>query len=245
MAWSSPESSAAGRRRALGMAVGAVAVLFAFPASGQTSAQVQGILEESKKPLSGAVLTAIHLFSPTGAGLSAPVVAVSGADGSFVFDGLAAGSYRVCVRLVGSDVLDPCEWSEAPPLVNVDAGQKVTGFEVTVTRGAYVHVQVEDASRKLRDGERSGKPVVLLAGVWDQRGMFHPLQVVADGGRDRVYRLAVPSERTLKFQLRTNKLKLEDERGRSLTGKEPAQEFRVTRGGPDTYFRFKVKDVEN
>ena len=71
-----------------------------------------------------------------------PNVVITAADGSFRFDGLAAGTYQL---LIPTSADQPAEWVAAPLSVPVEAGAATTGVRLQASRGGFVAVTVTDA----------------------------------------------------------------------------------------------------
>lgn len=70
-------------------------------------------------------------------GAHAPVQA--NADGSFRFDGILSGSYRV-MALFGTNT--PADWAAEPVAVNVEIGKTARGIELMATRGGLLEAVV-------------------------------------------------------------------------------------------------------
>lgn len=205
--------------------------------------QVRGAVRVDDKPLAGALVTAVHAFSPSREALQKPAYTVSKADGSFVFDGLAAGSYRFCVQVAGSDLLDPCHWSSAPPLVNLAQGQKFGDLAITVKRGTVVQVRLDDDGGLMSNRQQSGKPLGLVVGVWAPGGRFHPATAMVDDSRGRTYGLVVPVDTSLNLVVRSQNVQMNDSHGQAVSAQAAPQQFRVSRGGTPPVFRFQVSGV--
>jgi hypothetical protein len=80
---------------------------------------------------------------------SAPLArgrADAGPGGGFTISNLPAGTYTLCVAVKGRGYLDPCAWSTTAPTVQLSAGQAVTGYRLTVNKGAVVHVRLNDTA---------------------------------------------------------------------------------------------------
>ena len=81
-------------------------------------ASIRGVVSgDDGKPIAGAVVQAVKAGSQGSA--------VTGTDGAFRIDGLAASRYDLCVT--AADVVNRCLWELTPDSVTVAAGQVVTG----------------------------------------------------------------------------------------------------------------------
>ena len=97
-------------------------------AFGQTvSASIAGVVLDAitQKPVSSALVIANRSGLPPLAKNTR-----SGGAGEFQIQGLAAGTYSLCVQVAGDRYLDPCQWNGSPVTVTVTAGQAATGISV-------------------------------------------------------------------------------------------------------------------
>ncbi len=220
------------------LAAGAVAA--------QPSGQVSGVIQvDAGAALAGAVVTATHVFSPSGAPLQKPAYTISKAEGSFVFGGLAAGTYRFCVQVTGSDVLDPCLWPSTSPsaIVNLAQGQQVAGFAITVKRGVPVYVRMDDPSSLMQTPQTPGKSTAILVSVAEPRGMMHHAAVVANDASGRTYRVVVPADSSLNLLVHSPNVQLNDAQGNPLAAQPAPTPFQVSHGSPAQLFRFSVQGM--
>ena len=111
-----------------------------------TTVSVQGAVTDasSKKPISGAYITAIRSGLPP-----ASQTVTSAADGSFRLDGLSSGTYTLCTQVPGGGYVNPCSWLPNPPTVTLAAGKAVTGVQLKLDAGAILGVRVNDPSAVL------------------------------------------------------------------------------------------------
>src|SRR5688500_3329755 len=99
-----------------------------------TEGRIHGfVLDSEEKGIVGAQIRYSRIYGddPTG---QATGEVTSQADGAFFLRGLASGSFRICVLVKDSDLLNPCQWSPSPPLVNLTPGQLVPGFRIVLQR---------------------------------------------------------------------------------------------------------------
>jgi len=201
--------------------------------------RVQGVVQaDQKQPLAGAVVTAVQPATASGRPAQQPFYTVTKADGTFSFDGLPEGKYQFCVQVTGGDVLDPCRWSASPPVLEVAAARKAEPFVITVQRGIFVHVRLDDEAGMLR---KSQQPVIV--GVFVPQGMFHTASVVVDDAQGRTYRVLAAAETPLNLFVRGSGLQLADEKGTALKAEDSAQVFQVSRDEKQKMFRFRLKEV--
>src|SRR5258708_35055275 len=90
----------------------------------------------------------------------------SGAGGTFSFDGLYGGPYRLCAQVPGSTWLNPCEWGLQPPAVSLSTTQPSASVTMVMKKGAAVPIRVDDPGRWLAQhkGKTPGAHVLLHVG---------------------------------------------------------------------------------
>lgn len=125
-----------------------------------TSVSIQGIAIDSatKKPIAGAIVTAIRNGPPP---LSQN--ATSSSTGAFQFSGLPAATYRLCVQVLAGGYLNPCSWSPNPPTVTVAAGKAVTGVQLKIAPGSVLRIRIDDPTSLL---SQSVNPARLRPSAW-------------------------------------------------------------------------------
>ena len=215
-------------------------LLLAFPAAfaqtGAGTASVTGTVLDAKT--GKAVSAAWVVVNRAGA----PPVAKktkSGGDGSFQIQGLAAGTYSICVQAAGDQYLDPCQWSGSPAIVMLNAGQTASGMTVKLTAASSLYIHVNDPQSILGRLTNDGRHPEFTVGVWGPRGLYYPAQVsgglaVAVGGSSSVagysYHLAVPLDTALNFYIASHDLQLGDANGTALSGNASQQTFQHATG---------------
>ena len=212
--------------RTMRAAVCALAVVTAAERlSGQATGQVTGKVQAADT--GKAVARAFVTLTRVGAGAAArrTVSGRTGVDGAFTLGGLAAGSYRVCVQAVGSDLLlDPCRWEPGVTVATVAAGQTTAMPAVVgLKRGATLRVRVVDpqgllaaAAAKEKNQGRGGKGgggVAVLAGVWSANGLFAPLRLTSRRGGNWDHDLVTPAGASLRVTVTSPGFELADEKG--------------------------------
>jgi hypothetical protein len=111
------------------------------PTGGQTAntGSISGVVTGDDGKTLAAVVTANGVIP-----LAASGHAKSASSGAFTISGLAAGTYQLCVNVTGGGYLDPCVWEPVLPTVQVTAAQAVSGYVLTVKKGALLQVRVND-----------------------------------------------------------------------------------------------------
>ena len=132
-----------------------IAVLvFGSALSAQTTGSITGVISSATDGtiVPGASVSAIRLFSATPT--TAPLVTTASTDtqGAYRFDGLPPASYRLCVYPGDTLLLDPCSWSDQPPLWNLTRGETAT-VNISLAVGQFIHVQVADPNGNLKRHE--------------------------------------------------------------------------------------------
>jgi hypothetical protein len=113
------------------------------------------VVDGGGAPITGALVTALRNTLPPASGR-----AISGANGTFVINAVPAGGYTLCVQVLGSAFLDPCEWSLSPVTANVTGGQSTAGVQLKLTAGAIVPIRLNDPqSFSIRRPPRGRLPV--------------------------------------------------------------------------------------
>jgi hypothetical protein len=147
--------------------------------------------ETNQRPIAGALVTLTRVFPERSGSGNAVVPTVSQATGAFFFPNLQPGSYRVCVTLAGSDLLNPCEWSSNPTLVNLEAGRLVPGVTIDMKTGVRVHVRIDDPEEGLSSNSKSRNGGEVLVGLWTERG-FREIPNVFEDDAGRNHSIVVP-----------------------------------------------------
>jgi len=188
--------------------------LWAQAGGGTVSGQV---LDERQRPLHGAridisaVPGTVARFQPFQA------ARLTAADGTFTFN-VAAGSYRVCVQLHNSDLLDPCMWSKKPPTADVRSGQTIRMTPLVLMRGYPLTVRLTDAKGLLAQetSKRSGNAV--LVRVTDANGMPHPMNLRQQNATAREHVMLVPRDTPVNISLYNQGFQLADDKGNAVAG---------------------------
>ncbi len=196
----------------LPLRVWGLAAVLVLPAAMSAAGRIEGKLQtESGAPVAGAKLIASPVLPPADGKLGKQVSAVSGEDGSFAFDQVPAGQYRICGTVAGSDLLNPCEWSNPVPTIDLAEGATSSGNVITLTKGTYVHVRVTDKGHWLR--KKDTRPFLL--NVWGPLGP-RSLALVADDNDGRTFRTLVPFDTDVRLGVTPGALQVSDQAGKVL-----------------------------
>ncbi len=188
--------------------------MIALPGSGATA--IIGVVQkDDNSVVVGAIVVAYRTFSHKPLKSRASKSVVSGTDGRFRFDPLDPGAYVVCAEVHGTSLLDPCLWTIAPPAVNLDQGLTIP-VQVRLKTGAKLHIRVNDPQGALARAKQLHGVPVFLAGVWTNRGVFQPAQLVSSNPAGDDLEMNVPTERDLKFVLHPGQLKINDAQGNAV-----------------------------
>ena len=192
----------------------------------QTAAgSIKGTLHASDdSPIAGAIITANVELPRTKANAlnfavaTGPTRAVytTAKDGSFELDRLPAGDYTLCAQAPAAVHLDPCHWGQRPPSVTLAAGQNITGYKLTLAKGALLQVRLDDPKGLLNTpASASGKPHVLM-GVSSPSGQFYSLFFSSADTTGRNHSLTVPLNTNLKFNVYSKNVSLIDGNGKAI-----------------------------
>jgi hypothetical protein len=191
----------------------------AVAAPPEKTAEIGGrILDESKKPVPNAIVVA-HLSSIDG-----PVAATESAGavtderGRFTITGLGGGAYWLCVDVPQTDFLNPCGWSDPPPLVRVERGKQSANNDVQLERGVMIHIRVEDPQKLVTT---PGKEVANFRPVMFAKGKPHWGVWSSSGRNGHDYVLVAPADTDFDLGAQGDELQVDDESGKALDARAP------------------------
>ena len=190
-----------GIQRLLALAFLMNAVTFSAHAQSARTGSIQGVITDSKQnAVIGAKVWAIRVFSP--AAVAGPMVTSTDTDekGAYQISGLARASYRICVYAENVMLLDPCTWSNQPPLWNLESGQAAT-LNIALATGQFVHVRVDDPKGTITSAEqKTGALAISMSGVSADGHGTNFVQISNDSA-GRNFRALVPNGATVSLQI--------------------------------------------
>lgn len=151
------------------------------------------------------------------------------------------GAPILIVQVSGDRYLDPCQWNGNPTTVTLTAVQNATGVSLRLTAASVLSIQVQDPQNALSQKTKDGRHPDLSLGVWGPKGLYYPAHSSGSGtvtpgtqsGKTYTYRLAVPLDTALKFNISSHDLKLGDANGVSLPANATQQAFQHATGDPN------------
>jgi hypothetical protein len=169
--------------------------------------QIQGkvVLDSSGAAVSGAVVTAYRI-SP------APTVsakASTGQDGSFTVPGLSSGQFGLCVIGSTATLLDPCKWVDLQTTVKVTDGSATSGVVIRLKQASALNVRLNDVAQALAQTPGGAAPPHVLVGVFDLKGIFHPLNQTQNDSTGVTYELDIPFDYPVRLTVYSVKVKLQ------------------------------------
>lgn len=189
--------------------------------------QITGrILDDaSGVPVAGVTVSAAEtpkVFSPIGPSIQR---ATSQSDGTYSFDGLSLGSYRLCVHHQG-DYLDPCQWPQGA-LKSVSPGDPPV--DIRLRKGARLCVRVYDpedlASQVSKPGPAPLIPVNAL--ITGDAAVSRPLLPVQTGERQYEYCSLVPPDTDFTLTVSSAAFLLADKDGTPVDEKGWSTQLRL------------------
>ena len=198
--------------------------LIACSAQAQTSTVTGMVLEDRGVPIAGA---SVQLIQVTGQMLPpfAPHLAISDSTGHFTITKLNPGLYRACATLLGSTLLNPCEWFRDPPAVIVQAGQTVDNFKIRMAHGKFLNIRLDDAQSNLKAPTKAGDAPLVSVSAISPMGR-HVVPKVAEDAKGQNHLISVPVGMKLQIDVASATL--------SVKGQGEAGNVNVSEGSPST-----------
>jgi hypothetical protein len=148
------------------------------------------------------------------AGAPGLLVQRSGPGGAFSFSGLIPGPYAICASLLGSDLLNPCEWSTPPRIAVVD-GATLGNLVIPMSKGREIRFSIHDPAEHVAANKNKGNGASLLVGVWSGRG-FHRARELGGDRKKREYAIFVPVGKAVKLGIHGQRYALADRAGKAI-----------------------------
>ena len=181
-----------------------------------------------------AVANVYVVAAPTTTGARNHYTAATSATGDFSLDQVPAGAYKLCVQAPRTAYLDPCLWS-TPAQLALTAGQVATNTNLQVSKGSILRVRVDDPGQHLARGEG-----MVLLGFVVPSGRFQPLVLGTNDPSGRTYEAAIPFDKSLRLELTSNGIQLNDEGNRALTNGQAAVALQQAPGQADRTVTFHI-----
>jgi hypothetical protein len=144
--------------------------------------------------------------------------AESSGDGSFDLTGLNPGIYRLCVQQMGSALLDPCEWSDAPVTVQLNAGGLMQGIDVPVEFGTLLRIAIDDPQETLKaeEADTKRKTSFLYVAIRSRAGNLRKAMLLRTTTTGYELGTAVPNGQDAHLFIAGSNVRLNDKDNRSL-----------------------------
>lgn len=142
---------------------------------------------------------------------------LTGKDGSFRLVGLSGGVYHICVFSPKDETLDPCEWSETPPQIEIPPGGVVPALDLVVVRGVTLKFRIDDLSGVAPTKQKPQKDAFLQPGVRSANGVFHRCRLISSDRTGHDYHVVVPRGADFDVQIDAYNLQVTDQSGETVT----------------------------
>jgi hypothetical protein len=140
-------------------------------------------------------------------------VATSKDAGSFRFDALYYGPYRLCAQVPGSAWLNPCEWGLRPETATLSIANQSPSVTIILKKGVAVPIRVDDPGRSLSQYEGKTPGAHLLLGVSNDALVFHPAQLTSEDSNGRNHQIVIPFDAPVKLVVSSFFFQLSDASG--------------------------------
>lgn len=207
------------------------------------------ILDPAGSKLPGVRVAAIRVFPVGGTDADPPMLTtLSNQQGQYSFASVTPGSYKICAQPGGVTLLDPCLWSEDPPLANVRSGATVQ-MDVRLEQGSWLIVHVKDPggeiSKKQQTSQtqRDKSPDPLAVKIRTTFGSLEDLEMIDADTNGRNYRVAVPRGKDIALFVNGDDLEVADGDDKPVDSNAAPATVRV--GNSSTTVDFKVKQANS
>jgi len=85
-----------------------------------------------------------------------PISVMPSASGAFAFTGLPSGNHELCATVSSDPYTDPCVWTSSGLPVTLQAGQVVTGVNLTVKKASTLQIVTVHSLMIVGFGEGGG-----------------------------------------------------------------------------------------
>jgi hypothetical protein len=156
---------------------------------------------------------------------------LTGANGTFTFSRLPAGTYILCAQIAASEAapanspyVDTCDWRSSQPPITLAAGQQVAGIVFTAPKGAVLKIRVVDPELALPQTAQGKAPAALDPQlqliVKGPDGLHRHARFVSGDGAGRNYQLVVPLNAALGVRAASSVASISDQGGKPLQEKD-------------------------
>lgn len=176
------------------------------------------VLDGEGRPVFGAIVqTSRQPGFGTDTELTVARAETSG-DGSFELTELNPGIYRLCVQQMGSALLDPCEWSDAPATVQLSAGGLMQGIDVPVEFGTLLRIAIDDPHETLKaeEADTKRKTSFLYVAIRSRAGNLRKAMLLRTTTTGYELGVAVPRDQDADLFVAGHNLVLKDKDNRDL-----------------------------
>ena len=222
--------------------------------SDQSSSIAGSVLDQNAKPVRGAQVVLRRISGPKRAKILLPPNLLSDSNGAFKAVSLPSGTYQGCASLVGTNLLNPCEWLQNPPTITVGVGEAKTNLQINMKLGKQLNVRLDDGQQMLKvpvqghPGE-TVKPV--LVQVSSPYGLHLP-HTVANDASGQTYTWTVPAGVALKLDVWSASLSVKSQSDSSsfninegpatAAGAKPViQTFQINAADPVRQYGFTIE----
>ncbi len=145
----------------------------AVGACAQDTGQIQGTVVAGKRAgtLKGATVAAYRLNPAPAFGSQTTI----DANGNFTVGSLQPGRYGLCATDTTNTLLNGCEWRQSEVTVDVTNGATAGPVTITLLAPSVLHVRLNDTGSSLAKNSSDAFPPHVMFGIWDTKGVFHPL----------------------------------------------------------------------
>ncbi len=141
---------------------------------------------------------------------------VTGAGGSFRFDGLNDGQYRLCAQAPNSTWLNPCEWGLQAPKLSLSSAQPSTTVTMVLKKGVALPIRIDDPGQFLALNEGKTPGAHLLVGIGNDALVFRPVPVLPPGTSGANRQIVIPFNSPVKLVVFSSFFQLSDTNGLPL-----------------------------
>jgi len=170
-------------------------------------------------------------------------LATSLSDGSFSFNGLIEGDYRICVHSAGTAWLNPCEWGPQSPPVTISKLQTSVKNPIILKLGVFVSIRVEDPSQLLDRHETKTAGAHLLIGVTNDANAFVPARVLSRDLGGRGQQILIPYDTVKTLSVYSSLFRLSDQADVPVAGNGILIPVTVASGASPSPIRIKITGI--